>query len=98
MATQKILVPLADDGLPHYGYVRLPQILCVLPYSRATFLRLVADGKFPRPVKLSERCSAWRVSDVRALIASLEPGPIDGNVAKATAAAAAKRASLIGEV
>lgn len=28
------------------------------------------DGRFPKPTKLSARTTAWRVEDIRALIAS----------------------------
>jgi len=34
--------------------------------SRATIWRWVANGKFPKPVKLSEGCTRWRLSDVEA--------------------------------
>lgn len=97
MATQKILIPLAADGLPHGGYVRLPQILAVYPVSRSTFLKMVQDGKFPRPVKLGLRCSAWRVEDVRALLASFAQvtvETIDENVKKAVAGRSAKAAEV----
>jgi len=89
MASQKIPTPLAADGLPHYGFVRLPQILAVIPVSRSTFLKMVQDGKFPRPVKLCQRCSAWRVEDVRALLAGFiqtTADTIDSHVKKAVAA------------
>ncbi|MDO0845414.1 AlpA family transcriptional regulator [Xanthomonas campestris] len=26
------------------------------------------SGRYPQPVKLGERCTAWRVEDIRALI------------------------------
>lgn len=38
----------------------------ILPFSSPTLWRLVKAGKFPSPVKLSERVTAWRVEDVRA--------------------------------
>jgi predicted DNA-binding transcriptional regulator AlpA len=37
----------------------------VLPFSSATLWRLVKAGKFPAPVRLSDRITAWRVEDVR---------------------------------
>jgi predicted DNA-binding transcriptional regulator AlpA len=36
-----------------------------LPFSGATLWRKVNAGEFPRPIKLSERVTAWRVEDVR---------------------------------
>jgi len=61
------------DALPDSAFVREAQIVqskrnpsAPLPFSAATLWRLVAAKTFPAPVKLSERCTAWKVSDVRA--------------------------------
>jgi predicted DNA-binding transcriptional regulator AlpA len=35
-----------------------------VPYSRVHIWRLARDGKFPKPLYLSERCPCWRRSDV----------------------------------
>lgn len=43
----------------------------LIPVSRSTWWAGVKNGRFPRPVKLSERCTAWRVEDIRALIERL---------------------------
>jgi prophage regulatory protein len=58
--------------LPSEGYVRLPTILKVFPVGKSTFWKRVADGEFPQPVKLGSRTSAWRVADVRKMIASYD--------------------------
>jgi len=55
--------------LPETGFVRLPTVLSVYPVSRSTWWNGVKDKKFPAPVKLGPRCTAWRVSDIRKLIA-----------------------------
>lgn len=54
--------------IPETGFVRLPQILAVYPISRSAFWAGVKEGKYPAPVKLSARVTAWRVEDIRALI------------------------------
>lgn len=54
--------------LPSEGYVRLPQILAVFPVSPTTWWRGVKSGKFPKPIKLTERTTAWDVSEIRALL------------------------------
>lgn len=54
--------------LPIVGYVRLYQILAVFPVSRSTFWAGVKSGRFPKPVKLGPRTTAWRVEDIRRLI------------------------------
>lgn len=54
--------------LPNEGYVRLPIILGLFPVSRSGFLQGVKEGRFPSPVKLGPRTTAWRVEDIRKLI------------------------------
>lgn len=56
-------------SLPEAGFVRLPQILACYPVSRSAWWAGVKNGKYPAPVKLSERITAWRVEDIRRLIA-----------------------------
>jgi predicted DNA-binding transcriptional regulator AlpA len=46
--------------------LRQPQVLSLVPFSRATLFRSIKADKFPRPVKLSERVSAWRSEDIQA--------------------------------
>lgn len=65
-------------NVPNTGFLRLPQILgdpktdpptpAIIPLSKSTWWKGVRDGRFPKPVKLSMRCSAWRVSDIRDLV------------------------------
>lgn len=54
--------------LPEVGYVRLPGVLAVFPVSRSTWWAGVKDGRFPQPVKLGPRMTAWRVEDIRKLL------------------------------
>lgn len=57
--------------LPETGYVRQAQLIPdIIPVSSATFWRMVKVGDFPQPVKLSERCTAWKVEDIRAWMKS----------------------------
>ena len=53
------------DGLPNGAMARCATICGSLDFSKSTLWRLVKAGKFPKPVKLSERVTAWRVGDVR---------------------------------
>jgi prophage regulatory protein len=60
------------DELPVTGYVRQSQLIPkILPFSSATLWRMVNVNKFPRPVKLSERVTAWRVEEIREWMLSL---------------------------
>lgn len=61
----------AQASLPASGFVRLPHVLAPLgpiPVSRATWWAGVKSGRYPKPVKLGPRITAWRVEDIRSLI------------------------------
>lgn len=58
----------SEAHLPDTGFVRLPTILRVFPVSRSHWWAGVREGRFPKPVKLSDRCTAWRAEDIRDLI------------------------------
>ena len=49
------------------GFLRLPQVLEILPISKSTWWKGIREGRFPKPVKLSERTSAWSRADIDAL-------------------------------
>ncbi len=58
-------------ALPEAGFVRLSAILAPrgpIPVSRSTWWAGVKSGRYPRPVKLGPRITAWRVEDIRRLI------------------------------
>lgn len=64
----------ATGTLPTTGYVRQSQLVPhIIPFSPATLWRKVKAGQFPRPVKLSERVTAWSVEDVRAWMQQQSP-------------------------
>ena len=64
------------DALPDSALVRESQlvrstknadsVVAPLPFSAPTLWRKVAAGTFPKPIKLSERVTCWKVSEVRA--------------------------------
>ncbi len=58
------------DQLPDSAYIRLPVIQRLYGVSSATIWRGVKNGTIPKPVKLSERCTCWSVSLVRAALAA----------------------------
>jgi prophage regulatory protein len=59
-----------DHILPETGFVRLPEVLRVFPVSKSTWWAAVKEERFPQPVKLGPKITAWRVEDIRALIAT----------------------------
>lgn len=57
--------------LPIEGFVRIRQVLAVIPVSRAAWWDGVAKGRYPAKVKLGPKTTAWRVEDIRTLIATI---------------------------
>ncbi|NLH81430.1 MAG: AlpA family phage regulatory protein [Phyllobacteriaceae bacterium] len=59
------------NGLPEIGLLRLSSILAPkgpIPVGKSTWWDGVRSGRFPQPVKLGPRVTAWRVEDIRALV------------------------------
>ncbi len=66
--------------LPETGFLRLSQIIgsskaeppipAIIPVCKSAWWAGVKSGRYPKPVKLGPRVTAWRVEDIRALIAS----------------------------
>ncbi|MEF3073947.1 AlpA family phage regulatory protein [Methylobacter sp. Wu1] len=46
----------------------------LIPISKRTWEKGVAEGKYPKPVGLGERAIAWRKSDIHELIERLANG------------------------
>ncbi len=59
------------NEIPETGFLRLPQVLSVIPLGKTCWWEGVKSGRFPKPVKLSARCTAWRAEDIRDLIQTL---------------------------
>ena len=53
------------DFLPDAAHVRQPIVEALFGYSSATLWRRVADGRIPKPRKLSDRVTAWNVGELR---------------------------------
>jgi prophage regulatory protein len=62
--------------------IRLPEVIRHTGLSRSQVYALAAKDRFPRPLKLSERCSAWQEPAVNSWIAER----IAASSAKAVAA------------
>ncbi|MDD2535312.1 MAG: AlpA family phage regulatory protein [Macromonas bipunctata] len=57
--------------LPHSELWRLSQVLAHVTVSRSTWFAGVKAGRYPQPVRLSNRRVAWRASDIRSFVAAL---------------------------
>ena len=71
---RKLVGPL----IPEIGYLRLrhiigdskadPPIPAIFPISSSSWWNGIKKNLYPKPVKLSANCTAWRVEDIRDLI------------------------------
>lgn len=73
-----------SPSLPDTGFLRLsdivgrkatkksPAVRGIYPVSRSTWWQMVRDGRAPAGLRLSKRCTAWRVEDVIALCEGAE--------------------------
>ena len=67
--------------IPQIGFARLssiignpkaePPIHAIIPVSKSSWWEGIKKGIYPKPIKLSERTTAWRWEDIHELIARL---------------------------
>jgi len=68
------------DTLPKSGFLRLPQIIgdskrgipALIPVSKSAWWDGCKTGRYPKPVKLGPRTTAWSVDSIRKLIESMQ--------------------------
>ena len=64
-------VPTTKICLPETGFIRLKNIIALhgpIPVGKSTWWASVKSKRFPQPIKLGPKITAWRVEDIRALI------------------------------
>jgi hypothetical protein len=62
--------------LPETGFIRINQIIGdekqgippIIPVKKTTWWNGVKSGRYPKPVKLGIKTTAWKVEDIHALI------------------------------
>ena len=54
--------------IPTHGFLRLPQVLALIPISKSAWWEGCKTGRFPKPVKLGPRTTVWRAEDIAALV------------------------------
>lgn len=65
MREQTMQAPRGKPGSPAALLLRLPTVMAMTGLGRSTIYRLVAEDKFPAPVRLSARAIAWRLVDLQ---------------------------------
>ncbi|WP_298013231.1 AlpA family phage regulatory protein [uncultured Aquabacterium sp.] len=51
--------------------LRLRGVQARVPLSKSAIYKLIAENRFPQPIRLSARCSLWRASEIDAFVSSL---------------------------
>jgi prophage regulatory protein len=54
--------------IKYTALIKLPDVLLLYPVSRSSWYQGIKAGKYPPPVKIGPRSSAWRLSDINKLI------------------------------
>jgi prophage regulatory protein len=68
-------LPTRKFCLPETGFLRLKQIIAPhgpIPVSKSTWWAGVKSKRFPQPVKLGPKITAWRAEEIRAWIENPE--------------------------
>ena len=60
-----------NASIPTTGFLRLPQVLNIVPISKSAWWEGCKTGRFPKPVKLGPRTTAWKAEDIAALVKQL---------------------------
>ena len=63
------------QNIPKNALLRLPQVLALIPVSRSAWWAGCKSGRYPKPVKLGPRTTAWRAADIAALLEKLTAEP-----------------------
>jgi predicted DNA-binding transcriptional regulator AlpA len=71
-------------NLPETGFLRIRHIIgdaklkipALIPVSKTTWWNGCKSGRFPRPIKLGGKCTAWRVEDIKKCILDFTSGSL----------------------
>lgn len=76
---EKEVVMLGDENLNFregefckLGFLRIKQVLRLIPISKSNWWAGVKSGRYPQPTKLGERVTVWRAADIFGMIENAE--------------------------
>ncbi|WP_286952853.1 MULTISPECIES: helix-turn-helix transcriptional regulator [Aminobacterium] len=61
-----------DVTMPEFGFLRLPDVLKIIPVSSATWYNGIREGRFPKGIRITGNTVGWRVQDIKALVRKIE--------------------------
>jgi predicted DNA-binding transcriptional regulator AlpA len=53
------------------GFLRLPQVLALIPVCKSSWWNGCKSGRYPKPVKIGPNSTAWRAEDIAELMQRL---------------------------
>lgn len=56
------------------GFMRLPEVLSLIPVCKSFIWDAVKKGSFPEPIKLSPRVTVWKAEDIHNYITAKTKG------------------------
>jgi len=63
---------LNDSNIEELGYLRLKNVLEIIPVSRSTWYLWVQCGIAPKPTSISLRIAAWKVREIKELLVEID--------------------------
>ena len=60
-----------NSVIPETGFLRLPQVLQLIPVSKSAWWLGIKELRYPQGIKLGPNTTAWKVEDIRDLIEQL---------------------------
>ena len=66
--------------LAEESFLRLPQVLELIPVCKSAWWQGCKEGRYPKPIKLGPRTTVWKASDIVAFMRQLPRYPVrEGN-------------------
>ncbi len=59
-----------EHNTPPQGFLRLSQVLALIPVSKSTWWDGCKAGRYPKPVKIGPNSTAWKAEDIHNLMQS----------------------------
>jgi prophage regulatory protein len=97
--------PTTDTGKPGTAFtpaqlvpnalLRTKDVCAVTGMARPTLYQAMAEGLFPRPIKLGEKSSAWPASEVNAVLAARIAGRTNDEIRELVAALTGARKNRV---
>ena len=59
------------NTIPDFSFIRLQQVLAIIPVSKSAWYQGVSTGKYPAPTKLGKRTAVYKLADIKKLLEDL---------------------------